>query len=223
MKYLISLKGSHALNPKVSFHIRRNRKALLILSWFMMALLLTPFYCISAISSPIRLIIFPFDIHSERNLDFIQEGMLKMLSSRLAFKDEVLVIDSEALLQERGYLSSRNFSEEKASLEPQVIRDIARQMDADYILTGNLTDSDNHIKIKAVISNVNTNLSPIPFFAQSPDMNGIIPAMNQLADHINHNVFGRQTYIEKSYKDKNPPLFDIYTHPEKLIEKNFLN
>ncbi|MGD8649077.1 MAG: hypothetical protein PVJ77_21235, partial [Desulfobacterales bacterium] len=46
-----------------------------------------------AAAEPVKVLILPFTINSDKDLSFLRQGVADMLSSRLALKDQIVVID----------------------------------------------------------------------------------------------------------------------------------
>ena len=46
-----------------------------------------------AAADPVKVLILPFTINSDKDLSFLRKGVADMLSSRLALKDQIMVID----------------------------------------------------------------------------------------------------------------------------------
>jgi TolB-like protein len=209
---------------KKNILLRWSWKAPLMWLWCTAVVLMGLESTTNAQSLPVRVVIFPFHVNAENDLDFIRKGMLNMLSSRLTFKNEVEVLDSHVIktvADASSFLPPFNSS---TPLDTDAARRLARQLKADYVLTGSLTEFGQSISIDATMIDINEKKQSIPFFSQAPDMDGTIPAINRLAAQINHKIFGRETYIEEdAYPKDNQPRFDIHTHPEKLIEQGFIN
>ncbi len=210
------------LKKNILFH--RSWKVLLM--WLgCTAVILTALETTSAQSSPVRVAIFPFHVNSESDLNFIREGMLNMLSSRLTFKNEVTILDPHVIKTAADASLSPERLNSSAPLDMNTVKQLARRLKADYALTGSLTEFGQSISIDATMIDINGEKQSTPFFSQTPDMDGTIPAINRLAAQINHKIFGREIYLdEETYQvEEDRSRFDIHTHPEKLIEEGFIN
>jgi len=141
------------------------------------------FTAVPALAAPARVAILPFDIHAEKELTFLQEGILDMLASRLAWQDQVVVINKNetkaALAQIEGFEG-----ESRALL-------VGGKLQADYVLFGSLTVFGESVSIDAKMADVSGQQAPLPFFAQTRGMGEVIPQINQFATTINETVFGR--------------------------------
>ncbi|MDP3284001.1 MAG: hypothetical protein Q8M56_06210, partial [Desulfobacterales bacterium] len=69
-----------------------------------------------------KVVILPFNIHSEKDLSFLQRGIGEMLSTRLAFENKVMVIVKE----EAGTVAVK--TDEKTALAA------GEKAGADYVL-----------------------------------------------------------------------------------------
>ena len=176
-----------------------------------------------ALAAPARVAILPFDIHAERELTFLQEGILDMLASRLAWQDQVTVINKNetraALAQIEGFEG-----ESQALL-------VGGKLQADYVLFGSLTVFGESVSIDAKMADVSGQQAPLPFFAQTRGMGEVIPQINQFATTINETVFGRAV-AQRPVAAPAPqvgtppaapvqpiaPTDDSRMHPEKLLQ-----
>ncbi|MDX2499548.1 MAG: hypothetical protein QNL14_03460, partial [Deltaproteobacteria bacterium] len=48
---------------------------------------------LSAFAEPLQVAIVPFKVHAEKDLSFLRDGIVDMLSSRLSWADKVTVIN----------------------------------------------------------------------------------------------------------------------------------
>lgn len=141
------------------------------------------FCTIPAFAAPQRVAILPFEVHAEKDLGFLQEGILDMLASRLAWKDKVEVINKTET--RKAYDSVTGFEGESRALL------VGGKLDANYVLFGSLTVFGESVSIDAMMVDVSGQHQPLPFFAQTRSMGEVIPQINQFATNINTTVFGR--------------------------------
>jgi len=156
-----------------------NRIIFLIVSTLLLLSATTP-----AIAAPLRVAILPFDVNAEKDLTFLQEGILDMLGSRLAWNDKVEVINEN---QTKAALAAiEGFDGESRALL------VGGQLQADYVLFGSLTVFGESVSIDAKMVDVSGRQEPLPFFAQTRGMGEVIPKINEFATNINTTTFGRQ-------------------------------
>jgi len=157
-----------------------------------------------AIASTQKIAILPFEIHSQGDLSYIGAGAHQMLTSRLAWKDHVLVTGSHELNTKTS----------------DSMKNVARAMDVDYVLSGSITEIDGAFSLDATVFNSRSN-SIETFFSQAETMDDIIPKLDILAAKINHKLFDRKTAALETMEPVTPgePIPDIRANPETLMPK----
>ena len=148
----------------------------------LMAILLL-FTTAPAVAAPARVAILPFDVNAEKDMTFLQEGILDMLGSRLAWRDKVEVISENET--KAALASVDGFDGESRALL------VGGKLQADFVLFGSLTVFGESVSIDAKMADVSGQQPPLPFFAQTRGMGEVIPQINQFATNINATVFGR--------------------------------
>lgn len=175
-----------------------------------------------ALAAPARVAILPFDMHAEKDLTFLQDGIMDMLGSRIAYQDQVEVISKK---ETRAALESiQGFEGESRALL------IGGKLKADFVLFGSITMFGESVSIDAKMVDVTSQKPPLPFFAQTRGMADVIPQINQFATDINAAVFGRaapqrtvaaappSTGVAASPQVQPVPVVDPRMHPEKLLQ-----
>ena len=157
-----------------------------------------------AIASTQKIAILPFEIHSQGDLSYIRAGIHQMLASRLAWKDNVLVTE--------GHKFTAKTSDS--------MKNIAKAMDVDYVLSGSITELDGAFSLDATVFNSRSNTIET-FFSQAETMDDIIPKLDILAAKINHKLFNRKTAALETMEPAAPeePTPDIRANPETLMPK----
>ena len=145
--------------------------------------LLLFFTAAPVLAAPARVAILPFDVNAEKDLTFLQEGILDMLASRLAWQDKVDVINENET--KAAVAAVEGFDGESRALL------VGGKLQADYVLFGSLTVFGESVSIDAKMVDVSGQQEPVPFFAQTGSMGQVIPQINQFATNINATVFGR--------------------------------
>jgi hypothetical protein len=165
--------------------------------------------------------IIPFDMHAEKDLTFLQQGIMDMLGSRIAYKDQVEVISKP---ETRSALASvEGLEGENRALQ------VGGKLKADYVLFGSITMFGESVSIDAKMVDMSGQQSPLPFFTQTSGMGEVIPQINQFAASINETVFGRsapqRTRTTAAPVNTVPttqvqpaPVVDPRMHPEKLLQ-----
>jgi TolB-like protein len=173
-----------------------------------------------ALAAPARVAVLPLTVNAEKDLTFLQEGILDMLASRLAWPDKVEVINKSAT--KAALAGVEGFDGESRALL------VGGKLQADYVLFGSLTVFGESVSIDAKMVDVSGRQAPLPFFAQTRGMGEVIPQINQFATDINATVFGREV-AQRPVAAPAPqagslpatqaqPAHDPRMHPEKLLQ-----
>lgn len=118
-------------------------------------------------------LVLPFTIHAEKDLSFLNAGIIDMLSSRLSAEGRVTAIKSQ-----------------KAAPNEQVALTMAKELDADYVLTGSLTVFGNSVSTDARFLEVPTGKALVFFNRLDSDQGAALGHINEFAGQINTTVFG---------------------------------
>ncbi len=143
----------------------------------------------SATAEVNRVAIVPFQINAEKDLSFLRDGIVDMLTSRLYLEDKVAVLSREETAKVLETVSPP-INESKA-------RKIGSRLGVDYVLFGSLTVFGNSVSIDAKMVDVSGSSPPLTFFNQSQGMDQVIPNINLFATQVNAKVFGRAMPVQK--------------------------
>jgi TolB-like protein len=133
--------------------------------------------------APQKLAILPFTMNSDRDLNFLREGIMDMLSSRLAWKDKLEIIEKGVVKKEFAAVPGPT-NEEKALK-------IGKALGADFVIFGSLTVFGESVSLDAKILDVEKSEVLITAYDQSKGMDGVIPTVNQFAENINAKIMGK--------------------------------
>jgi TolB-like protein len=136
--------------------------------------------------APKKIAILPFTMNADRDLSFLRKGIVDMLSSRLAWKEKVEVIEEEAVKKETASVPGP-LNKKKALM-------IGKALGADYVILGSLTVFGDSVSIDAKILDVAKSDELVTAFNQSKGMDGVIPTVNQFAEDINAKIMGKEIY-----------------------------
>ena len=132
---------------------------------------------------PQKLAILPFTMNSDRDLNFLREGIMDMLSSRLAWKDKLEIIEKGVVKKEFAAVPGPT-NEAKALT-------IGKALGADFVIFGSLTVFGESVSLDAKILDVKKSEVLITAYDQSKGMDGVIPTVNQFAENINAKIMGK--------------------------------
>ena len=157
---------------------------------------------------PSRVVVVPFKINADRDLSFLKDGILDMLTSRLSWEDKVVVVAREETNEAiRGV--SMPLNEETA-------RGIGAKLQAGYVLFGSLTMFGNSVSLDGKMVDVRQKEPTLTFFKQTSTVDEVIPQINLFAGEIQEKIFGRPVAAPRQVAQA-PGQPDIYAHPEKLV------
>ena len=132
---------------------------------------------------PQKLAILPFTMNSDRDLNFLREGIMDMLSSRLAWKNKLEII-------EKGVVKKEFSAVPGPTNEAKALK-IGQALGADYVIFGSLTVFGESVSLDAKILDVKKSEILITAYDQSKGMDGVIPTVNQFAQNINAKIMGK--------------------------------
>ncbi|MBU1183313.1 MAG: VCBS repeat-containing protein [Proteobacteria bacterium] len=128
-----------------------------------------------------KILILPFNIHSEKDLTFLQKGIGEMLSTRLSFENKVMIVGKE----EAGIVPGK--TDEKIALAA------GEKTGADYVLFGSLTVFGDSISTDAKFYDVQKKNQLVVINEFGSSQGDVIYHINVFAARINETVFGRKT------------------------------
>ncbi|RZB34440.1 MAG: hypothetical protein SRB1_00208 [Desulfobacteraceae bacterium Eth-SRB1] len=159
--------------------------------------------------------IVPFTMNAEKDLTYLQEGILSMLTSRLSWENKVSVIARQETAAAVKTVAPP-LNEAKA-------RKIGEMLKADYVLFGSLTIFGNSVSLDAKIVDIPNTRPPVSVFNQSQGMEEVIPRINLFAEEINEKVFNRKTAVRQLPQQRVPTQMPSqYMHPERLLSGEFV-
>ncbi len=138
-----------------------------------------------AADQPAKVLVLPFKMNAQQDMTFLQQGIQDMLVSRLSWENKVLVLPKGQARQV--------FDQFKGVVDESVAKKLASDLGADYVMFGSVTVLGQSVSLDAKMLDAKGQAAPISAFAQSPNMDGVIPRVNQFAEEVNAKVFGRGT------------------------------
>lgn len=127
--------------------------------------------------------VIPFSIHSADNIDYVRQGVMDMLTSRLSANDKVSVVAREKVMD-----AVKTFPAGDLSLED--IQNLGKTLHVDYAVGGSITKIGNSVSIDGKLVDIAEKKTPVSLFAQSPGMDDAILKVNDFAQRINQFIMG---------------------------------
>ena len=173
-------------------------------------LILTPFIICTASSADelTRVLILPFQIHSEKNFSFLQNGIEDMLSSRLALEGKVVPISKKD--------TQEKFKEMPEPIKEKTAISLGAKHKTDYTVFGSLTIIGESISTDIWFVDIQKK-KPVVICRQSgKSLDEVISHINLFTRQVNGHVFGRKT---SSYdpSSQNEVATGGRVHPDALL------
>ncbi|MCP4110503.1 MAG: hypothetical protein GY749_34105 [Desulfobacteraceae bacterium] len=159
-----------------------------------------------AADKPVRILILPFNIHSDKDLSFLRKGIEDMLSTRLTKEDRIVPISREDTHQAAKKISG--------DVTTEIAISLGQKFRADYVLYGSLTVFGDSISTDAKFLDLKKKKNVAAFHEVGKNNSDVIFHINRFASRINEKIFGRKTdeFSEPSPRVKD----DSRKHPDSL-------
>ena len=144
-----------------------------------------------------RVAILPFLIHSQENLDYLQEGIYDILSSRIATEGRIAVI-------ERAVVERALYEERPMRLDETVAKKIGERLEADYIVLGSLTKIGDYISLDARLINLTEDKPPLGVYTQHKGLEDVMVKIGDFAQDIGYKILGRRAIPGRSPEARTP-------------------
>ncbi len=127
--------------------------------------------------------VLPFSVSSAENIDYVQQGIWSMLSSRLSSSGKIAVPGKDVVL---GALRDRAGKE----LPMADLQAVGKDLKADYVVAGSVTKIGTNLSIDAKLVDVAASKAAIGVFTSSKGMDEVIPKITEFAQKIESHVLG---------------------------------
>jgi len=127
--------------------------------------------------------VLPFSVSSAENIDYVQQGIWNMLSSRLSSSGRIAVPGKDTVL---GVLGNRAGKE----MPLAELQAAGKSLKADYVVAGSVTKIGANLSIDAKLVDIATSKSPVGVFTSSKGMDEVIPKITEFAQKIETHVLG---------------------------------
>jgi TolB-like protein len=142
--------------------------------------------------------ILPFSISSAENIDYVQQGIRDILTSRISLNGTIDAISKDIVLA--------NLKESaKKELTIADIYGLGKRMNVDFIVWGNITKIGNNVSIDGKLVDVSAYMSPVGIFVQSQGLDEIIPKINDFAQRISNHIKGDNTAPAAALQEPSSP------------------
>ena len=133
----------------------------------------------------VQVMVLPFDIHAQQNLEYLKDQVPQLISRHLERSGAVIVNpDSEPAI----------LSGKEPTLE--TIRVIGSKKSADVVIWGSLTWLGENFSLDARMMDVSTDRPPGSFFSEGQGVENLPAAVKSLSDAIGAKLFKREKIAE---------------------------
>ncbi|AOY60177.1 FG-GAP-like repeat-containing protein [Desulfococcus multivorans] len=128
-----------------------------------------------------RVLILPFDIHSDKDLSFLRNGIQDMLTSRLTRPGKLQPIPREAALKSIQGL---------ADIDEKTAGRLGETLGADYVVYGSLTVFGDSISTDARLLDTSGKKTMLSFNESGKESGDVISHIDRFAGQVGETLFG---------------------------------
>ena len=130
-----------------------------------------------------RVLVLPFNMKTPQDLNYLQQGIMDMLTSRLDWPGQVEVIPKAEAMS--------LFRKAAGGVDEATARRFAQSLGVDYVVFGSVTSAESGINLDASMISLKSGPAPVNLISQAPSLDSVIPKVTEFAQNINTTVFKR--------------------------------
>lgn len=153
-----------------------------------------------------RVAVLPFAVNSSESIDYIRDGVMDMLISRICVDDKIEVIGKSAVSELTAKIKKKAFTQSDAYV-------LGKKLKADYVVWGSITKIGNSMSIDGKLVDLDTKKSPVGVFVQSQGMDEVVPRINDFAKRIDMHILGQVPESFEPVASPAPPLPAVSQSP----------
>jgi TolB-like protein len=127
--------------------------------------------------------VLPFTLNSSENIEYVKQGIQDMLITRIAVSNKIEVTAKDVVAEE---LKKSNIK----SISLTEVYSIGKKLKSDYVVWGSITKIGSSISVDGKLVDITTAKSNVGFFTQSPNMDEVIPKINDFSQRIVQHILG---------------------------------
>ncbi len=127
--------------------------------------------------------VLPFSINSAENIDYLKQGIGEMLSTRIYVPNKIEITSKNIVLEELKKVKAKE-------LTLVDVYNLGKNLKSDYVVWGSITKIGKSISIDGKLADINANKSDIGIFAQSQNVDDVIPKINDFSQKIVQHILG---------------------------------
>ncbi len=155
-----------------------------------------------------KVLVLPFNIYSKGDYSFLQNSVNSLLSSRLVPECRIILPETEEALKK--ILDSQGNVNEKRAIA------LGKQLDADYVLLGNLIVFGKKISTDTKLINIRNQKIIITLNQAGNSHGDFLSHISVFAQKINEKVFGRKYFTYTQTPQKKAQTNKAHSNPEKI-------
>lgn len=155
--------------------------------------------------------VLPFTVTSESGLDYLGTGLIDLLSSRIAYKNNVTMIDKATTVP----------MFQGSTLPPkEKILDVGKKTHARFLVTGSLDETSQGVTLQVFVIDGASGKPLHEYTEKSVNIKGdeaVMPLVDRIVDKINRDLFSHPMPAEEAPTEAEKP-YNVHAHPDTLIE-----
>jgi TolB-like protein len=151
-----------------------------------------------------KVVILPFMIYSQENLDYLREGINDILTSRITAEEEIVVV-------ERSIVERALYDEKPMRLDETVARKIGMRIGADYIVLGSITKTRGDVSLDVRLISVAEEKPPVTVYTQQKGIDEMMFKISDFAQDIGYKILGRRTMTGQPDEPRRPFITHAFT------------
>lgn len=127
--------------------------------------------------------VLPFTLNSSENIEYVRQGIQDMLITRISVADKIEVRGKDVVADELKKTSVKTISLNE-------VYSIGKKLKSDYVVWGSITKIGSSISVDGKLVDITTAKSDVGFFTQSPNLDEVIPKINDFSQRIVQHIMG---------------------------------
>ncbi len=132
--------------------------------------------------TPFKVAILPVTIHSPENLEYMREGLVDMLTSRVELQGRVEVLEKAAV--------KKILTQNPGEIDTEQARKIGQELGADFVVYGSLTKLGDSASLDLKVVGVKEEKPGSSVFVQSKKMEEVIARVDDLSRKVDEKILG---------------------------------
>ena len=131
---------------------------------------------------PYKVAILPVAVNSPENVEFMREGLLDMLSSRIFLEGRVEVLEKRIVKKALSGLSGE--------IDAETAKKLGVQLEVDYVVFGSLTKLGDSASLDLKMVDIKGEKAASSVFVQAKKMEEIVNGVDEIARKVDEKILG---------------------------------